>query len=89
MARLEIASDEMASLASAQMDGRAFYELGVMYAAGRAVELDRVTAHKWLNIAALRGCREAVSLRTELACEMSPTEIADAQRAARLWLSLH
>jgi TPR repeat protein len=89
MARLDIAGEEMAGLASAQMDGRAFYELGVMYAAGRSVELDRVTAHKWLNIAAVRGCRDAIPLRSELASEMSSAEIAEAQRAARLWLSLH
>jgi uncharacterized protein len=72
-----------------QTDGRSLYELGVMYAAGRTVEVDRVTAHKWLNIAALRGCAEAVALRAELASEMSSTEIAAAQREARLWLSRH
>jgi TPR repeat protein len=72
-----------------QTDGRSLYELGVMYAAGRTVEVDRVTAHKWLNIAALRGCAEAVALRAELASEMSSAEIAAAQREARLWLSRH
>ena len=71
------------------IDGRSLYELGVMYAAGRTVEVDRVTAHKWLNIAALRGCPEAVALRAELATEMTPSEIAAAQREARLWLSRH
>jgi TPR repeat protein len=89
MARFEINAAEMASMGAAQMDGRAFYELGMMYAAGRSVELDRVAAHKWLNIAAVRGCREALPVRAEVAAEMSPAEIADAQRAARMWLSVH
>ncbi len=71
------------------LDAQGCLELGIMYAAGREVELDRVEAHKWLNIAASRGCREAISLRAELAAEMTPTEIAAAQRGARLWLSVH
>lgn len=70
-------------------NGRECYDLGVMYAAGREVALDRVAAHKWLNIAAALGCRDAAPLRAELAEEMSPAEIATAQREARLWLSLH
>lgn len=79
----------VAEAIDAQTDGRSLYELGVMYAAGRTVEVDRVTAHKWLNIAAMRGCAEAVALRAELASEMSSAEIAAAQREARLWLSRH
>lgn len=79
----------VAEAADVPTDGRSLYELGVMYAAGRTVEVDRVTAHKWLNIAALRGCSEAVALRAELASEMSAAEIAAAQREARLWLSRH
>ncbi|MCP8939845.1 SEL1-like repeat protein [Alsobacter sp. SYSU M60028] len=65
------------------------YELGIMYAAGRDVAVDRVAAHKWLNIAAARGCREAVALRAELAEEMTPAEIAAAQREARMFLFPH
>lgn len=87
MARLEGFSAERADLGSPAMDGWGFYELGVMYSAGREVAVDRVTAHKWLNIAAMRGCREAVALRSELAMEMTSAEIAAAQREARLWLS--
>lgn len=86
MARMDGLNAERADLGAGPADGWACYELGVMYAAGRDVAVDRVTAHKWLNIAAMRGCREAVALRSELATEMTSAEIAAAQREARLWL---
>jgi TPR repeat protein len=66
-----------------------FFELGMMYSTGRSVETDLVSAHKWFNIAAMRGNREAVRLRREIAAEMSEGEIASAQRAARDWLTRH
>lgn len=70
-------------------DGRAFYELGLMYAAGRSVAIDLVSAHKWLNVAVFKGCPEAIARRAELAGEMSREEIASAQRQAREFLMLH
>jgi uncharacterized protein len=69
--------------------GEAFYELGLMYAAGRAVPLDRVTAHKWFNVAVAQGYRAAATMRTEMAQEMTQEEIAAAQREARLFLTRH
>ena len=88
MARYEV-SVETAALVSKAMDARAFLDLGILYSVGRSVPIDRVEAHKWLNIAAVRGCREALALRAELASEMTKDEISQAQRAARLWLSVH
>jgi TPR repeat protein len=70
-----------------QAPPESFFELGLMYAAGRSVQLDYVTAHKWLNLAALRGNEEAARLRREIAAQMSPAEIAQAQRAARAFLA--
>lgn len=89
MARFDMGEAGSASITAAAMDGQAFLELGILYSVGRSVPVDRVEAHKWLNIAAARGCREAVALRSELASEMSAAEIAAAQRNARLWLSVH
>ena len=66
-----------------------FFELGMMYSTGRSVPPDLVAAHKWFNIAAMRGNAEATRLRREIASEMSEIEIAAAQRAARDWLSAH
>jgi TPR repeat protein len=67
----------------------ALFELGLMYCAGREVELDLVSAHKWFNVAATRGNDDAKRYRMEIAREMSKTEIAEAQRQAREWLMRH
>jgi len=89
MARYEIAEIDSASLAPVNASGEAFYELGMMYASGRSVPADLVLAHKWFNLAAMRGNADAVRLRREIAEELSENEIAAAQRAARDWLTVH
>jgi hypothetical protein len=48
-----------------------------------------IAAHKWFNLATIKGNLEAVRLRREIACQMSDAEIAAAQRAARDWLVGH
>ena len=63
--------------------------LGMMYCLGLEVEQNYVTAHKWFNIAALRGSREARHYRCEISREMTTRQIADAQRQARAWIDLH
>jgi TPR repeat protein len=85
MARYEIADIDGATLGGAT-GADVFFELGMMYASGRSVAIDLVTAHKWFNIAALRGNVDAARLRREIAGEMSDAEIGQAQRAARDWL---
>ena len=85
MARFEIAEVEAAAF-GANANADVFFELGMMYSTGRSVPADFVTAHKWFNIAAMRGNREAARHRREIAAEMSEAEIAAAQRAARDWL---
>jgi uncharacterized protein len=87
MARFEIADIDAVTLGEANAD--AFFDLGMMYSIGNSVPTDFVTAHKWFNIAAMRGNREAIRLRQEIAAQMSESEIAAAQRAARAWLSAH
>ena len=64
-------------------------QLGVMYAMGRDCEPDMVAAHKWLNIAAIRGSMRAEKLRGKLAARMSKAEIARALRQAREWMTVH
>ena len=65
------------------------YYLGVMYSAGQGVQQDYVQAHKWFNLAALKGRADAIAYRRELAELMSADEIAVAQREARAWISSH
>ena len=86
MARFEIADIECAVLGEAPTSADTFFDLGMMYSVGRNVPIDFVTAHKWFNLAALRGNAEAIRLRREIAEQMSEREIAQAQRAARAWL---
>lgn len=88
MARLDISTAEHLGAGQAA-SADIFFELGVSCATGRGGVADLVTAHKWLNIAAFRGSADAARYRQELAAEMSREEIAEAQRAAREWLSLH
>jgi uncharacterized protein len=64
----------------------AFYELGMMHASGRSGAPDLVSAHKWFNIAAMKGHADAARMRREIAVEMTDAEIGQAQRAARDWL---
>ncbi|MEA2931151.1 MAG: uncharacterized protein QOG38_3579 [Hyphomicrobiales bacterium] len=87
--RYEIADLDGATLAPVNASGEVFFELGMMYASGRSVPTDLVLAHKWFNLAAMRGNGEATRLRREIADEMSAAEIAAAQRAARAWLTTH
>jgi TPR repeat protein len=60
-----------------------------MYCAGRDVEVNLVSAHKWFNLAAMRGNQDARRYRMEIAHELSRAEIAEAQRQAREWLARH
>ena len=65
------------------------FALGMSYSAGAGVAVDLVQAHKWFNIAAMRGHKDAAQLRREIAEQMSDAEIGCAQRAARDWLKAH
>jgi TPR repeat protein len=86
MARFDIASFDAAGLGAAPVANDIFFELGMKYSVGNTVATDFVSAHKWFNLAAMRGNQDAIRLRREVAEQMSDTEIAAAQRAARDWL---
>ncbi len=61
------------------------YNLGVMYRDGRGVRQDYVQAHMWFNLAAAQGKEDARKARDILAEQMTPAQIAEAQRLAREW----
>jgi uncharacterized protein len=86
MARMDIGMDRFAVAAQSGAPD-ALFELGLVYATGLDVEADLVVAHKWFNLAALRGNRSALARRTELAREMTANQIALAQKLAREWLA--
>ncbi len=89
MARFEMNAPELAAVGQGTAAADIFYQLGVRYSVGSNVPADLVAAHKWFNIAAMKGSREAIQSRQEIAANMSPSEIAAAQRAARDWLTAH
>jgi len=84
MAHCEIDGINMPISADASCE--TFYELGLMHASGRDGAADLVSAHKWFNIAAMKGHADAARMRREIAAEMADAEIGQAQRAARDWL---
>lgn len=86
MGRFEILDSNVAPLGEGPAAGDVLFELGMMYSVGRDVPVDLVSAHKWFNLAAMKGNAEAIRLRREIADQMSDAEIAAAQRAARAWL---
>ena len=65
------------------------FERGLYWASGRSGVVNLVAAHKWFNLAALKGRADAVRLRREVAEMMSEVEIATSQRQARAWMTAH
>ena len=60
---------------------------GLKFSTGVDVEMDLIEAHKWFNLAALKGNVEARDRRRELAEIMTENQISAAQKAARDWLN--
>jgi uncharacterized protein len=65
------------------------FERGLYWASGRSGVVNLVAAHKWFNLAALKGRADAIQQRREVAEMMSEVEIAVAQREARAWMTTH
>ena len=66
----------------------ALYELGMVFSSGaEGLRVDFIEAHKWFNLAALKGDSRAQMCRADIAADMTTREIAEAQRQARTWLS--
>jgi uncharacterized protein len=65
------------------------FERGLYWASGRSGVVNLVAAHKWFNLAALKGRVDAIALRRGVAEMMSEIEIAMAQREARAWITAH
>jgi len=76
-------------LAAWQGHVKAQSNLGTMYAEGKGVPQDYVQAYIWLNLAASKrrgeGFEQVARLREQLVEQMTPDQIAEAQRVAREW----
>lgn len=71
---------------------RSQLNLGVMYDLGKGVPRNLVEAHKWLSLAISRlsptdtdGRASALQGLDQVSAQMTPTQIADAQKLAREW----
>lgn len=89
MARLDLGTPDLAAMGGQPAGPDILLQMGLDCACGRHGVADLVAAHKWFNIAAMKGSTDAVRYRKEISVEMSRADIADAQRAAREWLALH
>jgi TPR repeat protein len=67
--------------------GAELYQAGLACSTGQGAPLSYIEAHKWFNLAALAGVKEAKVYRRELADLMSSADIAAAQEAARTWMA--
>ena len=59
------------------------FERGLYWASGRSGVVNLVAAHKWFNLAALKGRADAISMRREIADTMGclgATSVADLDR---------
>jgi len=65
------------------------FERGLYWASGRSGVVNLIAAHKWFNLAAVKGRNDAIQMRREIAELMSEAEIATAQREARTWMMAH
>ena len=88
MARFEMHNSDMATMGG-ETQADVFCDMGLMYATGRGCPVDLVSAHKWLNIAAIKGSDRAADLRADLSHAMSKAQLAEALRAAREWMTMH
>jgi TPR repeat protein len=77
-------------LAADQGEVDAQHNLGQSYRMGLGVPQDNVQAYKWLNLSATSGHGEdAVKARDLVANNLSPDQLAEAQRLAREWDEAH
>ena len=93
MGGMVVACIDIDSLAQYERDARdgradALYNLGLAYSTGQGVGIDMIAAHKWFNLAAVRGVEAAKSWRNQVASELNAKQIAEAQRLAREWLGI-
>ncbi len=90
MARMDFSTRDTIEFAAQGGQPDALFELGLIYCTGRDGTVDLIQAHKWFNLAAMRGNEEAKHYRLELSRDMSKPDVALAQKLAREWMkSLH
>ena len=72
-------------LAAERGDARAQFNLGIMYRNGQGVPQDYVHAFMWLSLSAARGNQSAINNQGIVAQQMTPAQLAEAQKRASEW----
>ena len=71
--------------AAEQKDALACAKLGLMYARGQGVSRDVIQAQMWYTLAVANGGWNIAEARNALATQMTPAQIAEAQKLAQEW----
>src|SRR5258706_13959678 len=81
--------DALTQFESEARKGRieALYNLGLAYSTGQGVRVDYVAAHKWFNLAAMKGVGEARNWRAQISRGMSAGQVGGSQSQTRGWLA--
>src|SRR5258708_38270998 len=79
-----VGCDALMNYESEARSGRpdALYSLGLAYSTGQGVGVDYIAAHKWFNLAAMKGVDEARTWRAPVSPENSAAQNAGAQGPA-------
>ena len=75
--------------AAEQGHAGAQYRLGLSHCLGNGVPQNYTLAHMWATLAGKDDHEDAVELRDEIARNMTPAQIVEAQRLAREWIEAH
>ena len=72
-------------LAADQGDAPAQSNIGGLYALGRGVPKNYISAYTWLSLSAAQGNQIAIKRRDIITRQMTPAQIAKAQKLVREW----
>lgn len=59
----------------------------MMYDKGQGMLQDAISAHMWFNISGANGAQAAIASRDQLASKLSPTDLSEAQRRAKVCMA--
>ena len=72
-------------LAADQGEALAQTKIAIMYDHGQGVRQDIIQAYKWYSLATTNGDKPAPQLRNLIVNQMTPAQIAEAEKLAREW----
>ena len=75
--------------AAEQGYAEAQHDLGMAYYKGQGVLKDTVTAYAWFNVAVANGDEDGSKVRDLVAKDMTPEQIAEAQKLSKVWFELY